>query len=347
MVDDPTGYLARLREQYGDTFLVDVFDMIRTLEQRIGFGLWIGMDAAQDGTWQRLKEQFDVLSQKFAFVSPKDTLVSGKARERVALEQLYVLLEEIHVAREGKAGHENDALTLLYEKFPDSDAATQQRKVAHNVINANQGFLSNLYAAIAWVIVRLLQHGEVLAKVRDEIGRTEAEFGPGFLHEMDALNSMQYLEQVLMESVRMAQRSITLCKVLKPVEFDDGTEVYAVQPGAYITTLLSVTNMQTVELKRFDPDHYQGNRLRPDVAEAGKDTVSTFGHGTHACPAQKLSHTMCKIVVARLLAEFDLEAAFDDPQPSASQLGGVARPGAPAAIRYASRAVCRQSGAAD
>ena len=25
MVDDPTGYLTRLREQYGDTFLVDVF----------------------------------------------------------------------------------------------------------------------------------------------------------------------------------------------------------------------------------------------------------------------------------------------------------------------------------
>lgn len=423
MVDDPTGYLTRLREQYGDTFLVDVFgyklfctfsgegleslykleedaasfgfatfdllgfktpteifldtdislfyemlgirklpyyievihavldlelarlgdggevdvfDMIRTLEQRVGFGLWIGTDAAEDGTWQRLKAQFDVLSQEFAFVNPRDTLetiVSGKAREREALKALYAILEDIHAAREGKTGHENDSLTFLYEKFSDNDLDTRRRKVAHNVINANQGFLSNLYAAIAWVVVRLLQHDKVLVAVRDEIRRTEEAFGSGFLSDMEALNSMRYLEQVLMESVRMAQRSITLRKVLKPVEFDDGNEVYTVQPGAYITTLLSVTNLQTDELKRFDPEHYEGNRLRAEVCAAGKETVSTFGHGTHACPAQKLSHVMCKIVVARLFSEFELEAVFADPQPSVSQLGGVARPAVPATVR--------------
>ncbi|NND67870.1 MAG: cytochrome P450 [Halioglobus sp.] len=429
MVDDPTGYLTRLREQYGDTFLVDVFgyqlfctfsgkgleslykleedsasfgfatfdllgfktpteifldtslsifyemlgirklpyyidvihavldlelarlgdggevdvfDMIRTLEQRVGFGLWIGLDAAQDGTWQRLKAQFDVLSQEFAFVSPKDTLdtiVSGKARERAALQSLYDILGDIYAARDGKSGHEKDSLTFLYEKFSEHDEVTRQRKVAHNVINANQGFLSNLYAAIAWVVVRLLQREDVLEKVRGEIDRTEAEFGPGFLYDMAALNSMQYLEQVLMESVRMAQRSITLRKVLKPLEFDDGSEVYTVQPGAYITTLLSVTNMQTEELKRFDPDHYRGNRLRDELAQSGKETVSTFGHGIHACPAQKLSHAMCKILVARLLRAFELEQRFSDPRPATSQLGGVARPASPTRIRLQRRRV--------
>lgn len=427
MVDDPTGYLTRLREEYGDTFLVDVFgyplfctfsgkgleslykleedaasfgfatfdllgfktpteifldtdigifyemlgirklpyyvevihavldlelarlgeggevdvfDMVRTLEQRIGFGLWIGLDAAQDGVWQRLKAQFDVLSQEFAFVSPRDTLatiVSGKARERAALQALYGILDEIHAARAGKAGHEHDSLSFLFQKFSDCDGATQRRKVAHNVINANQGFLSNLYAAIAWVIVRLLQHDDVLVQVRAEIDAAAARFGPDFLRQMEALNSMLYLEQVLMESVRMAQRSITLRKVLKPVALDDGNAVYTVQPGAYITTLLSVTNLQTDELRRFDPGHYEGNRLRAAVAPAGKETVSTFGHGTHACPAQKLSHVMCKIVVARLFAQFELMASFGDPRPATGQLGGVARPGGAVGIRYSKR----------
>ena len=94
-----------------------------------------------------------------------------------------------------------------------------------------------------------------------------------------------------------------------------------------------MTNLQTDELKRFDPEHYEGNRLRAEVCAAGKETVSTFGHGTHACPAQKLSHVMCKIVVARLFSDFELEAVFADPQPSVSQLGGVARPEVPATVR--------------
>ncbi len=428
MVDDPTGYLTRLREQYGDTFLVDVFgyklfctfsgrgleslykleedaasfgfatfdllgfktpteifidtnlsifyemlgirklpyyvdvihgvldlelprlgaqgevdvfDMVRTLQQRVGFGLWIGIDAARDGTWQRLKEQFDVLSQESAFANPRETLatiVSGKARERAALQALYDILDEIHAARAGSDAHANDSLTFMHAKFADCDEVTRRRKVAHNVINANQGFLSNLYAALAWVVVRLLQHDDVLEQVRAEARRTAAEFGPDFLRQVEALNSMHYLEQVLMESVRMAQRSITLRKVLRPVEFDDGDTVYTVQPGAYITTLLSVTNLQTDELRRFDPEHYEGNRLRPGLAAAGKETVSTFGHGTHACPAQKLSHAMCKIVVHRLLDAFDLAAEFADPRPAAGQLGGVARPGEAATVRYRSRA---------
>jgi len=57
----------------------------------------------------------------------------------------------------------------------------------------------------------------------------------------------------------------------------------------------------------------------------------------HACPAQKLSHVMCKIVVARLFADFELEAAFENPQPSTSQLGGVARPEVPVAVRLRAR----------
>ena len=78
-----------------------------------------------------------------------------------------------------------------------------------------------------------------------------------------------------MERVRLAQRSITLRKVMKEIRFDCGDTVYTIQPGVYITTMLSVTNTQTPELAGFDPEHYQGRRIDPALI-VGQTDLSLF-----------------------------------------------------------------------
>lgn len=318
---------------------VDIFDAVRTLEQRAGYALWIAPEAADDRHWPELKRCFDALDQESAFVDPGQalaTIKSGKARERVAVADIKRKLATIvdERARNPEPGHAT--IDLLREKFGAHGAAERDRKVAHNIINANQGFLSNLYAAIAWVAVRLARHADVRVRVETELAGVRDRFGTGFTTTIDALNAMEYLEQVTMESVRLAQRSLTLRKVLAPVEFDDGAAVYTVQPGVYIATLLSVTNTQTPELARFDPDHYHRNQLTKALV-TGKETVSTFGHGRHACPAQRFSHHMCKIVIARLLERFELLPPAGEPQPSVRQMGGVARPEQPARLTLVRR----------
>jgi hypothetical protein len=317
---------------------LEIFDAVRTLEQRVGYALWIADEAAEDGTWERLKESFDALDQERSFVDPGETLStikSNKAREYAALNDLYdtvAVVIELHDAN-GKGDYA--CIDFLRERFSDSPEPDRTRKTIHNAINANQGFLSNLYAAIAWVLVRLLQHPEVMDKVCTEIAVVRQQFGEDFLLEIDALNRMDYLEQVLMEAVRLAQRSLTLRKVMQPLEFDDGNNIYRVQPGVYLATMLSVTNTQTPELAQFDPDHYCKNKLAASLG-APVHTISTFGHGRHACPAQRFSHHMCKIVVCKILARFQLEALFDNPRPSDKQMGGVSRPAEETFLRYRS-----------
>lgn len=323
------GIVERELQRWRTLERIDIFDAIRTLEQRVGYGLWIAVEAADDAWWMDLKRQFDVIGQESAFVNPQEalaTIKSGKAREKAAVAEIKVLLEKIIDAHERNPHKEYATVDFLRERFAGPDAEASFRKVAHNTINLNQGFLSNLYAAIAWVIVRLLQHPEAMAGVKAEIAATRAQFGENFCKSTEALNAMVFLEQLMMESVRMAQRSLTLRKVIEPIEFDDGTQTYTVQPGVYIATMLSVTNIQSAELALFNPLHYQKNQLAAALTPAGKETVSTFGHGKHACPAQRFSHHMCKIVVTRLLENFELKARFDDPQPSVRQMGGVARP---------------------
>ncbi|HSB97237.1 MAG TPA: cytochrome P450 [Spongiibacteraceae bacterium] len=319
---------------------IDIFDAVRTLEQRVGYGLWIAKEAAADAYWPDLKRHFDVIGQESAFVNPQQTLEtikSNKAREKAAVADIKELLKQIIDEHDNNPHKEYAAADFLREHFSAASPDDRARKLAHNIINTNQGFLSNLYAAIAWVIVRLLQHADVLAQVKAEIATVRAQYGENFYSSVEALNALIILEQVMMESVRLAQRSLTLRKVVTPVEFNDGQQKYTVQPGVYIATMLSVTNIQSDELARFDPAHFQKNQIVNALAAAGKETISTFGHGKHACPAQKFSHHMCKIVVSKILANFDLVAEFNDPQPSARQMGGVSRPDEAVIVRLKAR----------
>ncbi len=319
---------------------IDIFDAIRTLEQRVGYGLWLAPVAVTEPHWQDLKRSFDVLNQENSFVSPQQTLEtikSGKARERAAVGEIKQLIAQLVALHDADPQRQYAAIDLLREEFSAETPAVRDRKLAHSIINLNQGFLSNLYAAIAWVIVRLLEYPAVMGQVQAEIEHVRGQFGDDFLVSVDALNAMVYLESVMMESIRLAQRSITLRKVLQPVQLDDGAQTYTVQPGVYIATMLSVTNTETEALARFDPAHYRKNQLAAELTPARKETVSTFGHGKHACPAQRFSHHMCKIVVTQLLARYALQPLFEHPEPSAKQMGGVARPDAPARMRYQKR----------
>jgi len=325
-------------ERLGDRGEFEVFDRIRTLEQRMGYRLWIGTDASSDAWWKRLKQQFDVLDQERAFVDPAailETIKSNKARERAAVIEIRHLIDQIWSARADGAQQHDDTLTFLHQKFSgEADPSIRHRKVAHNVINANQGFLSNLYAAISWCLIHTISQPAYLSRAREEIAQQRAKYGSELYRNAQALSEMVYLEQLLMESVRVAQRSITLRKVVNPVTLDDGAQQYRVPPGVYITTLLTVTNLQTSELSRFDPEHYVKNRLSSQLNLPGKETVSTFGHGKHACPAQRFSHMMNKIVLGKLLETFNFTPLFDDAQPSSVQLGGVARSAEPCPLAY-------------
>ena len=197
---------------------LEIFDAIRTLEQRIGFGLWICPQAAELPLWQNLKQHFDVLDQEKAFVDPSQTLrtlKNNKREEQAAIEAIQNLLEALSQKVDTRSP-EISTLAYLHSHFADFDPAERRRRVAHNTININQGFLSNLYAAIAWVLVRVLQDDSIKQRMLAEFQEAEQRFGADWRHSLDALDSLTFMEQMLMESVRLAQRSITCLLYTSP-----------------------------------------------------------------------------------------------------------------------------------
>jgi cytochrome P450 len=248
------GYLHALEqavgvelETLGDAGHFEVFSECRRLGHRLGFACWAGVEAASPRYLDRLVRLFDRIDSSEAFVRPARGFVTWstrRARERRAMHGIEQIVAEIWTERQRRGVVEHDFLEQLVASYSDLPPDEQLIGAARDVIMLHVGAQSNLHAALAWTLVRLLEHPELLARVR--------------------AGDDELLERCANEAIRMAQRSITLREVLAPVEIGDGARSYRVGTGAFITTMLSVTNTTAAPgLDHFDPSHYSGRDSSP------------------------------------------------------------------------------------
>lgn len=318
------GYLDTLHDavaleidRLGPAGRFEIFAEMRRLGHRLGLGSWCGAEAASPRYIERLIPLFDALDSSESFVRPARTAVTWATKKRAewkAMAGIESILGEILAERVGRppAG---DFLDQIYAAYGDLPETERVRETARDVIVIHMGSQSNLYAALAWTMVNLVRHPDLLTRVRE---------GDDTL-----------LEQCANESIRMAQRSITMRQVLQPIEVDTGHGVFELSPGTMLTTMLSTTNTSAAPgLENFDPSHYEGRKLLPEVAVATKELVSTFGHGSHSCPAARFSISAIRVSMRLLLDHYELIPEFKEARPRARQIGGVARAAKPCWVRY-------------
>lgn len=320
-------YLGHLRQavdlemdRLGSSGTFEVFSEMRRLSHRLGLASWAGREAASARYVERLIPLFDRLDSSESFVRPGQALVTwatGKRREWAAMGGIEAIVAEITEARRLQPPVDDFLSQILdsYADLPDDERAVA---AARDVIVIHMGSQSNLYAALAWTVINLVQRPELLARVR--------------------AGDDELLDQCANESIRMAQRSITLRQVLTPINVDTGSGTYRLDPGVLLTTMLSSHNTSAAPgLDRFDPDHYEGRRLAATVALPTKELVSTFGHGVHRCPAARFSISAIRVATRGLLERYDLTPRFSQAAPRRRQIGGVARSARPCRIDYRRR----------
>lgn len=322
-----TGYLEALEEAISIQLSelrpggeIDLFDFTRRLGHRMGLASWSGREILHSDRFDELVEALDVLDGSEAFVAPtrmQEVAQTEKAAEREAMAKAEQILAHSIAARRSPAG---DLLDMILERWADTSGSERLVGVARDVILVHIGSMSNLFAALGWSLVHLVQHPDVLARVR---AKQDAD------HDL--------VSRCALESTRIGQRSIMLRTVLEPVTIDDGSQTYEVSPGASLATFLPLTNMESGPgLDRYDPDRWKGPRL---VSPPGlpSELVITFGVGPHACPARPFSVTAMSRVIERLFEAYDLEPRFDNPKPRPDQIGGVARAADPCPVAVRAR----------
>jgi cytochrome P450 len=309
----------------GATGELEAFAHCRRLAHRMGLASWGSRAATTPDRIERLIRAFDALDSSESFVHPERafwTWATGKRRENAALatiESIYgeILAELPPLAADGTSG-EPGFFDRIRAAWQDRSGEERVRGIARDVVLVHMGSQSNLFAAMAWTLVHLLERPELLAAVRAGD---------------DAL-----LERCAHESIRLRQRSIVLRRILKPCALSDEQATYRLEPGLSLATMMSVTNTTAAPgLDRFDPENYRGPLFQRTKALAGKELVTTFGHGAHYCPAARFSISAIRIATRALLERFELERRFDAPGPLRRQIGGVARADRPCRIGYLRR----------
>lgn len=302
----------------GDAGTLDLFALTRRLGHRMGLASWGGPGSAVGETFDALAADLDVLDGAASFVHPdamRAVAASGYAEERAALERVLDRLgPAIDAAATDPPGH--GLLGRIVAAWSDVSPAEARRGAALDVVLVHVASMSNLNAALGWVLVDLLAHPEALERVR------AGEEG--------------YAARCALESTRLAQRSIMSRHVLQPLTLDTGAAAYEVGRGVTVATLLPLTNLDpALGHDTWDPDRWDRHRFTDTAGLGSPQLVAAFGHGRHTCPAQPFSLAAMSAAATRLLTTYDLEPGWASrPRPVPAQIGGVARADGPCEVAY-------------
>ncbi len=311
--------------ELGDRGTFDAFGLARRVGHRLGLACWIGAAAAEPPWFDRLVVDLDLLDGADAFVHPArmPEVASDEMRtERQALARFEVAVGELL----GDPGRDNsDFLSEIARRWSDTEDPERTQGIARDVVLLHVATMTNLFAALGWTLAHLALHPDVLARV--------------------AAGDAPLLERCAMESIRIGQCSVMLRSVLREVEIEDGHTCYKLAPGVTVATMLALTNTTSIPgLDVYEPDRWDGRRLRDEQDLPAREAVTTFGFGSHRCPAQRFSLSAITRTVARLAARYELTAAFDEIRPMPEQIGGVGRAADPCPITYRAKDATPEGG---
>jgi cytochrome P450 len=304
------GALDTQLAELGDRGEFDIFAFARRLGHRMGLASWAGPESARGDRFDQLVVALDALDASEAFVHPERMAAiaaNNKQHERAALAAAEKLIGETLADRAARpTSDEPDLLDRITDRWADVHEPGRTSGIGRDVVLAHLASMTNLFAALGWTIVDLVTRPALL----EAVSRGDNELA----------------ERCALESIRIAQRSIMLRMVTREVEVRDGTATYRVKPGAFIATLLPLTNTTSAPgHDTYDPERWARRHLAEPSGLAARALVTTFGHGAHSCPAQSFSLSSIVQTVTRLGQTYELTPLFETAKPLPAQIGGVAR----------------------
>lgn len=305
--------------ELGDAGTMELFTWSRRLGHRMGLASWGGVRPTIDPAFDELIDCFDRLDGAAAFVDPvgiRHVVASGHAEERAALAALEARFA-VAVAQR-VAEPIDDLFGTIVDRWADAERHERDRGVARDVVLVHLGSMSNLFAALGWTVGHLLLHPQIADRIR--------------------VGDHGLAEQCALESTRIAQRSLMSRAVLRDTDVETDAGRIRLEKGDSIATLLALTNTTADPgLEAYDPSRWDKRRLRDSSTLAARELVTTFGHGSHTCPAQPFSLAAMVAGASSLLNRYELIPRFDEIRPRRGQIGGVARSDAECLVDYRRR----------
>jgi hypothetical protein len=199
-----------------------------------------------------------------------------------------------------------DILSMLVAARFDDGTALEDDVLRDHLLTLLLAAYETTAATLAWTMYGLLRHPETLARVRAEVGRD------GF--DAAGVRNLAYLGATINESMRLYPISAFVSRKLKQDATLAGRFLPAgtiVSPGTY---LVQRDARVWEEPTAFRPERFLSGR-------AAAYQFLPFGAGVWRCLGAQFAEYQMRVVLARLVAQAELE--IDAPRPIHPVLRGI------------------------
>ncbi|KAG2289184.1 hypothetical protein Bca52824_048788 [Brassica carinata] len=153
---------------------------------------------------------------------------------------------------------------------------------------------------IMWATIFLQEHPEILQKAKEEQERIVKKRVPGQSLTLKETREMEYLSQVIDETLRVITFSLTAFREAKR---DVQMNGYIIPKGWKVLTWFRDVHLDPEiypDPKKFDPSRWEGY-----IPKAG--TFLPFGLGSHLCPGNDLAKLEISIFLHHFLLKYRVE----------------------------------------
>ncbi len=180
----------------------------------------------------------------------------------------------------------------------------------------------------AWTLIDILQNEDYLAKVRADI---DAVLATDKTYSSAQLKQLKTLDWATLESERKHPVAHVIMRGVRDDMVFDGFEV---KEGTMV--FIAPETAHNIPEVFQNPEQYDPERFSPERAEGSKKfSLVGFGGGVHRCAGVNFAKMEIKIIVAKLLQNYDIELVDKHIMPKAGV--GTKWPESPCRIRYKKR----------
>jgi cytochrome P450 len=267
-----------------------------------------GVDFSPD-----LERLWPAIRRILTYISPGAWLVwptIPRPGYRGALRQMDDYLFHLIRARRNTTDRGDDMLSLLVAIPGLSDDLIRDQLLTMLIAGHDTST-----ALLAWTLYLLGRHPQTLTRVQAEIDTLLGDWPPSY----EALKKLRYLDQVIKESLRLyppihlGQRIAAADLTFQDYHIPKGTRVI------YSIYLTHRDRNYWPEPAQFDPDRFS---LEKNQRQA-PHTYIPFGGGARNCIGAGFGLLEAKVVLARLIQQFELTLIEDRVHP---HLGATLEP---------------------
>ncbi|KAK8103052.1 cytochrome P450 monooxygenase [Apiospora sp. TS-2023a] len=312
---------------------VDIQQSMRMLVARMSARIFMGHPACREEEWLNVSINFtyDMFLAAFTlrmFPPWMHPLVAHfvPARWRIRRQMRTARNTPTHVAagETGQAGDANDdtLLAWMIDNGTESEKAIPEMAARQCVLTLASIHTTSM--SVSNLLFDLCTYPEWITVLReeiDEVVRTHGRIQEGQLNHKQWLAKLEKMDSFIIEDQRI---NPLFCRIaLQPLTLKDGTQIPQGARIAWAGHELANDPAVVADPARFDPlrsyrkrhTDYAKNKNKFTAGQTNADSLS-FGYGGQACPGRYFAVAEIKLVLMRLLLEFDFRLPPGKERPA-------------------------------